>query len=131
MGRKSKAPWKLFWCTTDDHDEDWFVIARDEQDAATFHEDAEGYDEGEAMAELICVLPPTEQTNYHAPSWPTDKTLLACGAEIVPFVPQDGANELRERVGSGSRLVRIGGRVYQEGDIVGNTLLALRAVEKS
>jgi hypothetical protein len=48
---------KLFWVTTDDHDEDWFIVAPDAAAAARFHEDAEGYDEGDATAELVCTVP--------------------------------------------------------------------------
>lgn len=44
---------KLFWVTTDDHDEDWFVIARDEKTAYRFHEAYEGYDRGDAKAKEI------------------------------------------------------------------------------
>ena len=46
---------------TPDHDEDWFVIARNEDDAQLFHENAEGYEEDAASAEFVCVLPLTEQ----------------------------------------------------------------------
>ena len=43
----------LFWVTTSDHGEDWFVIAHSAQEAATFHKDVEGYDPGDATAEMI------------------------------------------------------------------------------
>jgi hypothetical protein len=118
------SKWKLYWCETDDHDEDWFVVARNEDDAQLFHENMEGYDEDDARAELVCVLPLTEQeaVEEKGDHWPSDETLLACGAEFLPNVPQDGANELRAAMGSGSRVVRINDRVYGEGDIVGNML---------
>ncbi|WP_437796486.1 hypothetical protein [Sorangium sp. So ce693] len=118
------SKWKLYWCETDDHDEDWFVVARNADDAQAFHENMEGYDEEDAQAELVCVLPLAEQAaaEKKGDHWPSDETLLACGAEFLVNVPQDGANELRAAMGSGSRVVRINGRVYGEGDIVGNVL---------
>jgi len=118
------SKWKLYWCETDDHDEDWFVVARNADDARSFHENMEGYDEDEVWAELVCVLPAAEQgaDDEAGDRWPSDETLLACGAEFLLNVPQDGANELRAEMGSGSRVVRIRGRVYGEGDLVGNAL---------
>jgi hypothetical protein len=117
------AKWKLYWCETDDHDEDWFVVARSAWQASAFHEAAEGYDEGDASAEYVCVLPGSVQLEAERKGrgWPSGDTLLACGAEFVPYVPQDGFEELRKNVGSGARIVRINGRVYSEGDIVSNT----------
>ena len=113
------AKWKLYWCTTPDHDEDWFVIARDTIEAEQFHVAAEGYDEDDATAELVCLLPASAQ-DIDAPDWPDEITLRACGAEFLPNIPQDGQNALRRQVGSGARVVRLRGRVYAEGDIVGN-----------
>ena len=43
----------LYWCTTPDGDEDWFVVAESAATARRFHENAEGYDRGEADAERI------------------------------------------------------------------------------
>jgi hypothetical protein len=31
----------LCWVTTEDHAEDWLIVANDEEEAAIFHEDAE------------------------------------------------------------------------------------------
>ena len=47
---------ELFWVTTEDHDEDWFVVASSAEEASRFHEDAEGYDPGDATAEEILSL---------------------------------------------------------------------------
>ena len=113
---------QLYWCTTEDHDEDWFVVAATAADAARFHEDSEGYDEGDATAELVCVLPPSAEAGLADPEahWPSQQTLTACGAELLPNVPQDGDAELRRQMGSGARVVRLAGRIYVEGDIVTN-----------
>ena len=119
-----RARWKLYWCETDDHDEDWFVVARNEDEAQAFHENAEGYEEGDASAEFVRLLPASEQraADRLGDHWPSKETLLACGAEFLASVPQDGANALRAVMGSGSRVVRIDGRVFGEGDIVANVL---------
>ena len=44
---------KLYWVTTQDHDEDWFVFAESARQARAFHEDCEGYDKGDAHSRLI------------------------------------------------------------------------------
>lgn len=131
-GRESfRGKWKLFWCETDDHDEDWFMVARNEDEATQSHESAEGYDEGDAVAEFVCVLPGSVQGRYKVPRWPEKETLLACGAEYLPNLPQDGQSDLRKQMGSGARVVRIKGRVFGEGDIVGNTMRRMGLVEES
>jgi hypothetical protein len=126
-----REKWKLFWCETEDHDEDWFVVARSPEEAAEFHESAEGYDEDEATAELVCALPASEQKGHSEPYWPDDRTLFACGAEFLPYAPQDGHDELRQQVGTGGRVVRLKGNVYGEGDIVSNTLQRLGLTPES
>jgi hypothetical protein len=87
----------LYWLTTEDHDEDWFVIANNEKDAATFHEEEEGYEVGYAKAEWILELPEEIQIET---GWPTNKILIACGAEFVSDSP---------------RVVKIGNRTFCEG----------------
>ena len=44
---------KLFWITTDDHDEDWFVVASSSTEASQYFENYEGYNPGDAEAEEI------------------------------------------------------------------------------
>ncbi len=90
---------KLYWCTTHHHEEDWFVVAPSAALAAIYHEDVEGYDRGEARAELVCAVPRSHWPQES--SWPDDELLLACGAEIV--------------CGDTPRVVRIGDRTYAEG----------------
>ena len=43
----------LYWVTTDDHDEDWFILATTGRTAETYHIQYEGYEPGDARAELI------------------------------------------------------------------------------
>jgi hypothetical protein len=99
----------LYWCSTPDHDEDWFVVARSARDARRYHEREEGYAPGDADAELVCALPP--RAAYDGPAWPSAELLKACGAEFVR--------------GAGSRIVRIAGRVYGEGNVAENAAARL------
>ncbi len=127
-----EAKRKLYWCETSDHDGDWFVIARDEVEAELFYEEEEGYDEDAAKAELVCVLPLAEQFGLGgAAHWPSEETLIACGAEFLPYTPQDGGNEMRQAMGVGGPAVRINGRIYVEGDVVANTLHEVGTTSRS
>lgn len=100
-----KPPWKIYWCTTEDHDEDWFVIARSARDARRYHEDAEGYSRGDAEAELVCRLPGNEYPDDSEGSWPRPEDLAACGIEVE--VTPEG------------RIARYKGRTFAEGMLEG------------
>ena len=89
---------KLYWVTTEDHDEDWFVVASSPKEACQFHEDAEGYDIGDATAEAILSIP---ENIPAASGWPSDELLLAVGAKFITEDP--------------SRVVEINGRKFSEG----------------
>jgi phage-related protein len=71
----------LYWCETEDHDEDWFVVASSAREARRFHEVAEGYGRGEVQATLVCRIPPTliPQTK----GWPDHDLLRALGGVFV------------------------------------------------
>ncbi len=89
---------KLYWVTTEDHDEDWFIIASSQKEAAKLHEDMEGYLRGDAWAEKILDIPeniPAEK------GWPSEDLLLALGAK---FKRDDEP-----------RVVEIAGRIFCEG----------------
>lgn len=88
----------LFWVTTDDHDEDWFVVARDPEEASQFYEVYEGYDEGEAMAEWVMEVP---DGLVEEVGWPSHEFLQSCGAKF-----------LREET---PRVVEIAGQKFSEG----------------
>jgi uncharacterized protein CbrC (UPF0167 family) len=74
----------LYWVTTDDHAEDWFIVASSAQEAATFHEDAEGYDYGDATAEMIVEIPKGIDAST---GWPSDEVLKSCGAKFLSKAP--------------------------------------------
>ena len=81
---------KLYWLTTEDHDEDWFVVASSAGEACKFHEDAEGYAIGDATAEEILSIP----ENIPAESgWPSDELLVAVGAKFIMFISGFGGDD--------------------------------------
>jgi hypothetical protein len=88
----------LYWVSTEDHAEDWFVIANTAEEAASFHVNVEGYDPGDATAERILEIPEGITTDV---GWPSDEVLLSCGANIIA----DGL----------ARVVEIEGRKFGEG----------------
>ncbi len=115
----------LFWCTTADGSEDWFVVAASARDARRFHEKAEGYDAGDAEAERVVALPDNLQGaagwrdgpagRWHADTgWASDELVVACGGEIAPL-KGDGTRELLGTVGKD---VRFGARRFRAGDVV-------------
>ena len=62
----------LYWVTTEDHYEDWFVFAASPEEATRYFENYEGYNEGDAEAEEILELSDDLQVEA---GWP-DKELL-------------------------------------------------------
>ena len=117
----------VYWCTTSDSDEDWFVVADSARKACRFHEEAEGYDRGEAYAERIMGLPDEVRVEggwrdgpkgkvYKDAGWPSDELLIACGAEIGKQ-PRSG---LRDTMGVVCKDVFLRGRHFRAGDVVAN-----------
>jgi hypothetical protein len=99
---RAYAPLKLYWCTTTDGDEDWFIVAHTATQAALEHARAEGYDDAEASAELIAILPEELQARGDdLLGWPDHDVLRACGAHF-----------LREET---PRVLEFGGRKFTEG----------------
>jgi hypothetical protein len=49
----TKQTVKLYWVTTADHDEDWFIFAESDLQARSYHEHYEGYGKGDAHSRLI------------------------------------------------------------------------------
>lgn len=97
----------LYWVTTEDHSEDWFVLANSVEEAATFHEDVEGYEPGDARAEMILKVPDEINTDI---GWPSDEVLRSCGAKILSE--------------ESPRIVEIGNRRFCEG-LMESTIRAL------
>jgi len=89
---------KLYWVTTADHDEDWFVVAVSAKEAAKLHEDAEGYDPGDARAKLVVAIPEGLDAE---PGWPSEELLSSLG---VRYLSQDSP-----------LVVQLNGRKFCEG----------------
>lgn len=119
----AKSKLKLYWVETSDHDEDWFIIARNKRSAERLHENFEGYDRGDAVAEYVVTLPDDLQETKEG--WPRNKLIIACGGKIV----EHEQNAMQEIMGSGMRAVRFGDRIFKEGDIVSNTYADLQEKE--
>jgi len=93
---------KLYWVTTEDHDEDWFVIAESKHAAELFHELSEGYLDGDALAEEISDIP--SHLSFEE-GWPDDALLIKLGATFLS----------KEQ----PRIVLLNGKTYYEGALDG------------
>jgi len=89
---------KLYWVTTEDHDEDWFVVASSAEEAAGYHENMEGYDPGDATVEEVLNIPDTISAEV---GWPSHEFLLSIGATFL--------------CDEQTRVVEIAGRKFCEG----------------
>src|SRR6266852_148425 len=99
----AEKPIHLYWVTTLDHDEDWFIFAPTSRSAASYHEDYEGYDTGDAKARLVIArvqLPKYEQGPPPCHAQIAD--LITLGFEVVGGDPHQ-------------RSVRFEGELYVEG----------------
>ncbi len=89
---------KLYWVTTEDHGEDWFIVATSPEEASKYHEDMEGYGQGDANAEEVLHIPEDVSAEI---GWPSDELLVSVGATFL--------------INEQSRVVEINGRKYCEG----------------
>lgn len=99
---------QLYWVTTEDHDEDWFVVAASPREATRSFERDIGYDRGDASAEKVLDIPPDipiepADTEWFEdwPTWPSDNSLIALGGSFISHDPP--------------RVVAIAGQTYAEG----------------
>ncbi len=99
---------QLYWVTTEDHCEDWFIIASSKAEAANWFELEEGYDKGDATAQEILEIPAGIQleridAEYSDgwPGWPTEEILIALGATFTNY--------------ESPRIVKIAGKTFCEG----------------
>jgi hypothetical protein len=89
---------KLYWVSTEDHDEDWFIIAPSPKEASQYFENFEGYNPGDADAEEILDIPENVTADT---GWPSEELLIKVG---VKFLLNDQ-----------TRVVEISGRKFCEG----------------
>jgi hypothetical protein len=96
----------LYWVTTDDHDEDWFIFSRTKRLAEDYHEGTEGYDRGAAKAERILTVPKVQlELDERSPRHAQLEDLAVLGFEVL----HTGDSRLRS--------VRYGSRVFVEGPL--------------
>lgn len=93
----------LYWVTTDDHDEDWFILASTGRTAESYHIQYEGYEPGGARAELI-LRAATDPIPGLIPRHAQLEDLQVLGFEILNSDPN-------------GRCVRRNGRTFLEGHL--------------
>ena len=71
---------QLYWATTEDHCEDWFIVASSAKEAAQLHENMEGYDDGDAAAEFVLDIPDSIAVDK---GWPAEDFLETLGATFI------------------------------------------------
>jgi len=94
---------KLFWATTPDGYENWFVIAETKKGASEFHELAEGFNLGYAKAHFICEIPEKLIKKYKLKEagWPAHELIKDLGGKLITE--------------SNPRKVNFNGRIFIEG----------------
>jgi hypothetical protein len=77
---------QLYWVTTEDHAEDWFMVASNPDDAARCFEQNIGYEAGSATAEKLLDIPAEVDIRPADPEWfegwadwPANESLVAIG----------------------------------------------------
>ncbi|MCP3926955.1 MAG: hypothetical protein GY714_30725 [Desulfobacterales bacterium] len=88
----------LYWVTTEDNHENWFIVASSGKEAAKCHEDYEGYNTGDAKAEKVLKIP---NSIVAETGWPSKELLISLGAKY----------SLVDNI----RIVEISGRKFFEG----------------
>ena len=121
---------KLYWCTTPDGDEDWFIIATSARQARSRHAGEEGYRSEDVESTLVTVLP--EKWQEHHLGWPDLNTSILedSGGVKVPYQPSSN-KKLREMMGVVSEAWQFGDRFFVAGDIVANIEASLEGENKS
>jgi hypothetical protein len=94
----------LYWVTTEDHEEDWFILARHPRSAECYHVETEGYDQGDARAEQIMSVPKGLLDESRLPRHAQLSDLMKLGFRIL-------SGE------SAARMVQLGGRTFVEGPL--------------
>jgi hypothetical protein len=108
----------LYWVTTDDHDEDWFIFARTPRIAASYHENYEGYDTGDAKADLVIARVELQRYEQGPPPCHAQiADLITLGFEVVGGDPHQ-------------RSVRFDGELYVEGHLQALLIQATHKLRK-
>jgi hypothetical protein len=85
---------QLYWVTTEDHAEDWFMVASNPGDAARCFEQNIGYEAGSATAEKLLDIPTEVDIRPADPEWfegwadwPANESLVAIGEWYIDHDP--------------------------------------------
>lgn len=70
----------LYWVTTEDHADDWFIAANNAEEAISFHAAICWYDHDLVNAETVIGIP--KKMDMHV-GWPSMKELESLGANII------------------------------------------------
>lgn len=89
---------QLFWVSSRDRVEDWFVVAESNREAKSWFEVENGYDENQARAVRVMSL---EDQPRVREGWAPEALLKKLGADI-------------SKKYDGTRVVTIGGRTFSE-----------------
>jgi hypothetical protein len=99
----SKKQVRLYWVTTADHDEDWFIFAASARSARSFHEHYEGYGKGDASSRLIVSnVTLQEFQNGTPPCHAQVQDLFQIGSQDAGTIPN------RRRAGCNGEIFREG-----------------------
>ncbi|MFT7560400.1 MAG: hypothetical protein ACI93R_002320 [Flavobacteriales bacterium] len=113
---------KLFWMNSFDHGEDWFVVARSPKLARCFYAREMGYDEidDEITALEVCKVPGF--TDKIKSFFADSDVITRCGGELVLYDNADLLDvinkEILQHFDPDSRIVKLGNRIFVEGNIV-------------
>ncbi len=123
-----QPPLFLYWVTTPDHDDDWFVFARDPVSAVSFHRGLQRDETLDpASAEAVLEIPnPSVLPQFPTLAWKNgnryilqkpDVNLLPQGPEFPRHARAEDLTALGfECSGTLMRVVRYQGRTFLEGD---------------
>ena len=76
----------LYWVTTPQNEENWFVVASSKANAENFHNQAEGFDEDYSSAKFICEIPFKLLNEHHKindEDWPNHELLQELGFNLI------------------------------------------------
>jgi hypothetical protein len=101
----NKETIKLYWVTTQDHDEDWFIFAESAKNARAYHEHYEGYGKGDASSRLIVSNVTLEKfMNGTPPCHAQFEDLFQIGFQDAGTIPN-------------RRGVKFSGEIFREGSL--------------
>ena len=77
---------KLYWVTTPQNEENWFVVAKSKSDAESFHDHGEGFLEGYSSAKLVTSISSEILKKLHTTDiedWPSHELLVELGFRFI------------------------------------------------